>query len=217
MPNFFVKKLTPKYHQMLELYLEEYTPYIVYCCEKKRFLKNHWEDMESFIKIELIKLFHKKYKYTDFDWVVRCVIRRKVTDFVNYYMSRNKNIKFDNQLRGENDDIESVQNEHFDKESMRIHKESKDVNKDKNIEVVKSIYNEICQEPTKFKFNDWDRELFEVAIELYELGYEVEKSDLLECMGYEQNELQKFTVKLLSLRNKIKANLGIDLGEDNVF
>jgi len=206
LPNFFVVKATPKLHKEFEEYVEEYLPYVKYVCKKRLFLKSQWEDMEQFILTELISIYHKKNKYDDFDWVVRSVIRRKAIDFTCYYIKRNENIIFEDEVSTDN---ENTKMSKFyvakSKQTFEKHEESQKI-----IEFILEIQYKINTVPYNVNFSDWDREYIEVVLELYEYGYEATKIDIMECMGYDKDETTKFNSKLLSFRNKMRKNLDID-------
>jgi hypothetical protein len=167
--------------------------------------------MEQFIVVELISVYHKKYKYDDFDWVVRAIIRRKVLDFVSYYIRRNKDLIFTNQTHNNFMDSYSTSKnecpERFQTNNIFSNFEQMIFDKNqKSLEIIdyfKVVNEKINSLPNKVYFSDWDRELMEVALELYEYGYNVSKDDLLECLGFESDELHKFSGKLNSFRNKV--------------
>ena len=75
----------------LNEFLSKYENDIVRACAKrKHYLNDECKDCEQFIRIEIIKVFKKKYTYENFDKVVRSVIKRKTIDFSKF---RNNDIK----------------------------------------------------------------------------------------------------------------------------
>jgi hypothetical protein len=196
-------------------YVDEYLPYIRYVCRKRQFLKNQWEDMEQFIVTELLAVFHKRDRYDDFDWVVRSIIRRKAIDFTSYYIKRNENIMFEDEINDKDgaskksDHDSGIMSSFYAEKALLVNKE-KDISM-KIIEFILEIQHRICKGQYSTCFSDWDREYLEVILELYQLGYEVLKKDIMECMGYEPNEITKFNSKLLSFRNKLKKHLDLEV------
>lgn len=222
MPIFFVEKLTKFQNDAVE-FLDEYKPYIKFCCEKKQFLKNQFEDMESFVCTELLALFHKRNKYTDFDWVVRCVIRRKVQHYVGTYVRKNKKLVFPSTMNNHsgtkgkekhdshNSDLQLIDEKTY--EYMK-HKTTNDEleyrSLKETVDIIRTIYTKIKEQPLCVFFSDWDKEYFEVILELYDLDSELDKKDIMECMGFEKDESAQFNSKLLSLRTKLKSYFNVD-------
>jgi len=178
--------------------------------------------MESFVCTELLALFHKRNKYTDFDWVVRCVIRRKVQHYVGTYVRKNKKLVFPSTLKIDSR-VSDKREKHTDDSTLNMdektyeymkHKTVKDEVKRKElketIEVIRDMFNKIKEHPLCVFFSDWDREYFEVILELYDLDSELEKKDIMECMGFEKDEGAQFNSKLLSLRTKLKSYFNVE-------
>jgi len=198
-------------------FLEEYRPYIKFCCEKKQFLKNQFEDMDSFVCTELIALFHKRNKYTDFDWVVRCVIRRKVLHYVATYIRKNKKLVFPSGNKKDNEEDHGNESDfNVDEKTYEYikHKTVNDETKNRllkeTIDNVKDMYEKIKVPPLYTFFTEWDREYMEVVLELYDLDSELDKKDIMECMGYEKGETAQFNSKLLSLRTKLHSYFNVE-------
>jgi hypothetical protein len=199
-------------------FLEEYRPYVKFCCEKKQFLKNYFEDMESFVCTELIALFHKRNKYTDFDWVVRCVVRRKVQHYVGTFVRKNKKLVFpSNEKESSGDDKERSETSLVPDEKTYEYMKHKTVNDEEikkslkeTVEVVRNLFEKIKVQPLCVHFTDWDREYMEVVMELYDLDSELDKKDIMECMGYEKGEVAQFNSKLLSLRIKLSSYFNVE-------
>lgn len=212
MPTFFVFELKPILEDQILEYIQEYEKYIEFTCKKRQFLKEQQDDMKSFIVLELIATYHKKYKYDDFDWVTRAIIRRKATDFTSNYCKRNEDLVFENQYKsgesGRNDDEQTI-NGHYIARSIEDNKDKE--KKERILAFVRDIEHKINCEKYRSYFNDFCREFIEVVIELYGLGYDCSREDLMECMGYEKNEATKFNSKLLAFRTKLKEYLDIDI------
>lgn len=171
--------------------------------------------MKSFIVLELISTYHKKYKYDDFDWVTRQIIRRKAIDFTANYCKRNEDLVFENQYaktEGAGDE-DGVINGHYIAKSIENAKDKEKA--EKIIAFVKDIEYKINSEMYRQYFSDWCREFVEVVIELYTYGYDCERDDILECMGFDKNESVKFNSKLLAFRTKLKEYLDLDLDSLN--
>lgn len=209
MPIFFVD-----YDNRVTEFVKEYEEYIKYNVERRFHLKNQWEDMKQFITMEILRVYHKRNKYTDFDWVIRQVIRRKAIDFQNYFSMRNKNIIFENQC-GEKD-LETVNKiDKFNEERSSLESIKSIQKLDNKIDVINLLNNikEKITNPNLFGsyFIDWDREYVEVCLELYELGCDVIKEEIMECMGYEESESSGFSARLLSFRKKLSKYLDLDV------
>lgn len=175
--------------------------------------------MDSFICTELVALFHKRNKYTDFDWVVRCVIRRKVLHYVGTHVRKNKKLVFPSNTKLKTDDRE---NRHSSEEALIDEKtyeyiKHKTVNDEmknrllkETVDNIKDMYQKIKIQPLSTFFTDWDREYMEVVLELYDLDSELDKKDIMECMGYDKDEVAQFNSKLLSLRTKLHSYFNVE-------
>jgi hypothetical protein len=84
--------------------------------------------------------------------------------------------------------------------------------KNKIIEHIKDLQFKVNKGAYTQFFTDWDREYLEVAIELYDLGCELGRVDLIECMGYDDDNVAEFNSKLLSFRNRLVKYFGEDFG-----
>jgi hypothetical protein len=174
--------------------------------------------MDSFICTELIALFHKRNKYTDFDWVVRCVIRRKVQHYVGTYVRKNKKLVFPSNTKKEcdEDNAHSISEPIIDEKTYEYikHKTVNDEAKNRilkeTIDIVRDIHEKIKIQPLLAFFSDWDREYIEVVLELYDEESELDKKDIMECMGFEKEETAQFNSKLLSLRTKLNSYFNVE-------
>lgn len=169
--------------------------------------------MEQFILMELIKNYSKKWKYDDFDWVTRSIIRRKATDFTANYCKRNEDLVFENQISDSRNDDNIESTKAFGSNAKAIEEFETKEKHERIMAFIKDIYYKICNPPLKIHFSDWGREYLEVVLELYEYGYDCDKEDVMACMGYDKNESTKFNAKLLAFRNKLSEyfNLESDL------
>jgi len=165
--------------------------------------------MEQFIIEQVIGMYKKKDKYgssDDFDWVMRAVIRRKAINFVSYLIKRNSNIIFENEYKS--DDV-NLQTELDQRKSIKKYKENE--KSKKIIELILELQYKITNKPLAALFTDWDREFIDVILELYELGYNVDRNEILECMGYTEKEKGEFNTKIFSFRNRLKKHCDFDL------
>lgn len=209
--EFIASILKPLLEDKVLEYILEYEKYIEFICSKRTFIKEQQEDMKSFIILELITTYHKKYKYDDFDWVTRTIIRRKAIDFTSNYCKRNEDLVFENQYTSKecNDEDSLTINGHYVAKSLENARDKEKA--EKILLFVKDIEYKINSPMYKQYFSDFCREFIEVVIELYTYGYDCSRDDLLECLGYEKNESVKFNSKLLAFRNKLKEILDISL------
>lgn len=192
--------------------------------KKRRFLERYWEDIIQLIIIELITVYHKRDKYTDFDWVVRTIIRRKAIVWTCYYAKRDENLYFPNQNR-ENEGIEEknsgIENDGKPEDILEtsysgarraVELHEKTERERKIIEFVRDLQHKLINS-SKAEFSDWDREYIEVVLELYDLNSSISRQDLIECMGYDDQTVAEFNSKLLSFRNKLHRNFGEEYKE----
>lgn len=213
MPNGFARKGRKKLKKELRKYIEKHLPYIHFTNNKRDELNNYREDAAQHIVQELIKLYPKKYKYTDFDWVTRSAIRRKSIDITNKFGKKDKREVSENtrfKIRDKNtdnyDDSLELQDDlycHRVNESMKDWEE-KTVRKRK-IEYIEDLVYKITYGFLKEEFNDWDREYLDSLIFLYNLGYSnFSKDDIYECMGYDVQDRLTLNSKLVLFRNRLK-------------
>jgi len=154
--------------------------------------------------MNLIKMFPKRFKYTDWDFPVKSAIRRKVGDFsIKHARYSSKHI-YENQCQSNDDNDEFSENSflnfHFQK------KESKTESVEKITELtdyIQYLYKKM-NEDLRNIFNDWDREFVEVILELHVYNNEIELNEIKECMGYDKNQRPKFMSKVNALQLKFK-------------
>ncbi len=212
MPSFFVRKGRRKLKIQLHRYIENYIEYIRYVVRKRIHIRPHWDDMEQFIIMQLIKLYPKKFKYTDFDWVVRTAIRRKAIDFDAKNKRQYRNLVFENQFGTYN----KSENTNLDETKLAITKSHNNWNNKKNSQKVVDFINHVLYKIThtklKNEFTDWDREYLDVLLFLFNLGYDTfDKSELMECMGFDSDETLLFNSRLNIFRMHLKKYFSIEL------
>ena len=208
-PNFFVSQGRPLLENDQEEYIEEYINYIRLVIRKNGYLKSYFEDIEQSIILELLRTYPKKYKYNDFDFVTKTIIRRRVIDYRSNFIKKSNEMVLESDSthvnygsRGE----DSADNcYHFIEKSLELFSSNETSNK--IIDLIKHIQHGINTNPkVSALFNDFDRQFIEVVLELYEYGHEVTREDLMSCMGYEASQSSKFNSKLNNFRNKIQKN-----------
>jgi len=176
--------------------------------------RDYWDDVEQYVVVELIKLYPKKNKYTDFDWVTRDVVRKKINTFRTTISRDLKYFIFDNQQKlspsVKGDEPTSEKLAHLLRKSHVDYKNKKA--RIVILEFIEDIQYKVTKGELKDEFTEWDGEYLEVVLWLYNLGYsEFDSVDILECMGYELNERNKFNSKLSAFRSKLKKNFEIEL------
>ena len=73
-------------------FLKKYEKHTAILCNNRGYyLKGEVEDCKQFVMMNLCKSYPKRYRYTNFDKVVRSIIKRKVIDFSKM---RNNDVKF---------------------------------------------------------------------------------------------------------------------------
>ena len=184
--------------------------YIDYVILNMKVTDSYRDDAKQFIIMNLVKLYVKRFKYTDFYYVTKSVIRRKAIDFRKMESRWGKIVIHESQFRipatGSDGEypvsyLELV----ADQKAVRDYKDN---NKDGSVEVIDYVrriqtligdISDLGQD-----FTDWDREYMEVILELNEYGNSLEYSDIMECMGCKPNERNSFMANLNKLRSKIR-------------
>ena len=180
--------------------------------------------MEQFISMELIKLYTKKFKYSDFDWVVRSAIRRKAIDFDAKIKRSYRNLIFENQKNnplfntfgGTKDkgiNPGDINTDDMFYSGIKSIKKWNDHSADtKVIDFINDIIYKITEGRLKDKFTEWDREYLDSLLFLYSIGYrEFPKEDVIECMGYDLSEALQHSSKLNSFRNRLKKYISLEM------
>lgn len=164
--------------------------------------------MEQYIILELIQTFHKQWQYDDFDWVTRTIIRRKAIDFTSNFIKKNNEI---NESSFHSIDITDEgaalggANSYFLLQALHNHKDSERFAA--IIDHIKHLNYQVNNLPNKIYFSDWDRDFLGMIIDLYENKCDLDKEDILACMGFDETEVYKLNTKLNAFRNKVKKYL----------
>lgn len=194
-------------------YITEYDQYIQYQCNKRFYLKDLKDDMKQYIIMELISSYHTKYKYTDFDWVTKTIIRRKANLFIINQCKSTDLIKSENQLHrhlsasNDSGDVDTSSA----LETFIVLEKFQEQNKSTNIiDYIRYVYQKITKTNLKFCFSDFDLEYLEVVIELYDLGYECTNLHIAENMGFLENQMPEFNLKANNFRRKINEYFNAD-------
>ena len=74
------------------------------CNSRKYYLKDEAQDCKQFIRMHLCRIYHRKHKYTNFDRVVKSVIKRKAIDFTKFRNNDLRNIITESDLFANTDD-----------------------------------------------------------------------------------------------------------------
>jgi hypothetical protein len=137
---------------------------------------------------------------------------------VGTYVRKNKKLVFPSNHRKEDDEKDiSSSGECFIDEKIYEYIKHKTVDDEiknrllkETIDCVRDMHKKIKIQPLFNFFTDWDREYIEVVLELYDLDSELDKKDIMECMGYEKDEAAQFNSKLLSLRTKLNSYFNVE-------
>jgi len=196
---------------ILNQFIEDNKEYVNYVIAKNQVGEDLKDDAIQFIVMHLLKLFSKRYKYTDFYWVTRTVIRRKIIDFTSTQERMIKGNTCEHQVGGNDDITTEVLLNLFNTDTS--YKEEQ-----RAIDIVDYVRN-LNKSIRDFKnlgqlFSNWDREFFEVLLELYDYGNLTDISEIAPCMGYKENEKQEFSLKINSLRTKIRKCITEEKLED---
>lgn len=80
-----MSQVEPESFDEILSFLKQYEKYIKNACDSRSFcLGNEYEDCVQFIKVHLVRAYYKKHMYTNWDRVVRSIIKRKVIDFIKF-------------------------------------------------------------------------------------------------------------------------------------
>jgi hypothetical protein len=155
------------------------------------------------IFLELVRLFSKRHKYTDFDWVVRSAIRKRSTDCFWKIHKKNSRLVREIDTKERTLDFDSLTSDKSIKTEDEVQR------KRKIIEFIIDVQEKIAITGTlRNHFNDWDRELLEVALELFTLEQEVDKKSIMECMGFLPEQESLFVSKIMAFRKKFERYFG---------
>lgn len=93
------------YDSEIVAFLEKYEKLIEKTCNNRRYyLRDETKDCQQFIRMHLCKVYHKKHKYTNFDRVVKSVIKRKAIDFTKFRNNDLRNIITESDLFANTDE-----------------------------------------------------------------------------------------------------------------
>ena len=92
-------------HDELVEYLGRFEQYIGRVSNRRKFyLHDEVEDCKQFVFTQLIKNYHKKYSYSDWEKVTSSVIKRKIIDFVKTRNCNKKSMVLEADLKTEDDE-----------------------------------------------------------------------------------------------------------------
>jgi hypothetical protein len=171
-----------KRHQKLLSEWEEYIQKKVNCTVEIR--RDDKEDAKQYLRLELIKASRNRCKYNDWWQVCKGVIDRRVTDFLNKGRRDRKRHLFENQLLqpfddAEDDDIDYTRLAEIDEE------EPKDVYV---VASIREFFSKVVNGFYKYSFTDWEKECFEILLELHDNGQPYDVDDIMACMGEDERD-----------------------------
>lgn len=191
----------------LELFIKIYDQHIRYVCNsRKYYLGAETDDCMQFIRMVLCKIYHKKYMYTNFDKVVKAVIKRKAIDFSK---ARNCDIKglvnesdFFTDSSGENDsDLDDVGNFMHDRIAVTTHNTYYEFGR-----TIKALSKMVSEDPT---FSKWDRVLIKKVSRCVAHG-EHDITKILEKIDGNRTEVKfRFNMMVKRIRTNINKDLFI--------
>jgi hypothetical protein len=189
------------------LFIDYYIGYIKYKINgtvyRNRSLNKCREDAEQFVILNLLKMYSKRYKYTDWDFVVKTAIRRKINDYFRGVYKKDNNLIFEIDII--KDYEENINNDIY------VDKKKKN-DKIEHLDYVKYLFKRLNDYSDLGKeFNEWEREYLEIIIELYEYDNDITNEDIMECMGLSVYDKPKFSIKQRNFNKKIK---NIIMGEN---
>jgi len=216
------RKLDP----ILEDFLNEYESYIDYrvnvTIDKSKnyhFGETLREDAKQFVMMNLVKIYSKRFKYNsgnelDWDFVIKTSIRRKVMDFSIRYARLSRKLYFDNQIinfsHGDSEGfcqnfIDSFTGSDTQSDSIHSGETKLPFERVDFFDYLTFLKNQLEKNKKVWSyFTDWDRELIDVIMELYNYENGIDYEDVVECMGYDESDKQKFVSKLKSFNKKLE-------------
>lgn len=198
-PNFFfdlgIESLSEEHLE----FITEYEEYIVNNVNYQISNRHERDDVGQYVRLELIKSYKSRYKYENWDHVVKSIIKRRVGDYKNKWLRNNSRIITETELfkysDEDNKNLDNLQTENNAEDfTHKIHR--KDY----------IVYLRQCISTSDI-FDQWDIEYIEILYELYENSYNLDDETLLEFMGYEQHEIGEFRRKQKNFRKKLIMEL----------
>lgn len=116
MRNFFVQIGSKKLEEEILQFIKKYEKFINYNAEARTYLKEEVQDCKSFIIEKLIANYHKKYKYSNWDTIVKSIIKRKAVDFSKGRNNKVSKLVMETDLNGylQNDGVDTERKDYLD-------------------------------------------------------------------------------------------------------
>jgi hypothetical protein len=153
--------------QQHEKFIEEYDDVIreKVCYDVSNI--NDRDDVSQHVRMALIKSFKSRYKYDDWDNVVRSIIKRRIRDYLKKTFRQTNNLT--NEYTEENTSGEEFfyEEKGFNEFIVR-----------EQLDVIKKRV-----ESNKKHFDSMEYEYFEVICEIYECGFIVDDELIMQNMG----------------------------------
>jgi len=173
------------------------------------------KDAKQFVMMNLIKIYSKRFKYSagnelDWDFVIKTAIRRKVMDFSIRYARLSRRLYFENQIinfdRNDNESFcENFISSHDGTNTEHVGESRLSLERIDFFDYLVSLKTHLENNKKVWcHFTDWDKELVDVMIELYNYKDGIDYEEVIECMGYDDYDKQKFVAKLKSFNKKLE-------------
>jgi hypothetical protein len=188
----------------MNLFLKIYDQYVRYICNnRKYYLGAETEDCMQFIRMTLCKTYHKKYMYTNFDKVVKAVIKRKAIDFskarncdIRGLVNESDFIKDDGDNDTDLDDIGTLTHDKFAVDNRNTYYEFG--------KTIRHLVEKVC---TNDMFTQWDRVLIKHIAKHVKNG----TYDIPEILGKMKGDRLEVKFRYNVLVKRIKQYINKDL------
>ncbi len=180
------EKYRPAFEKIVGQFFEKYKNYIDKACrDRYYYLNNEIDDCRQFIYMNLYKSHEKKYSYTNWDRVVRAIIKRKAIDFSKSVNSSK------NGIINETDYAVSVNGEeNVNLHETNIYRDDTFINSLNDAGDVKEILLELRAEILETEgFCKRDVDLIDEIIRSYDDGI-LDIDKILQRAGYKKSECE---------------------------
>ena len=162
------------------------------------------QDIKQRIRLELLKCYINRWKYTTYDNVVRSMVQRRIKDFQKAIWRERNRVKVETDLyRDDEEDKEFT-------EPVEAHQHDLLA-----IDRIKDFHVRATEGDLKHSFTDWEKECLDSLMFLYDEDCSMDLDDIIELAGEETSDKRvraTFSVKFSKFREKMqgyKEEIGI--------
>lgn len=208
---------------ILNKFIEDHSEYLEYSLSKSYVKSELIDDARQYVVMNLITAYTKRFKYTDFFWVVKTIIRRKIIDFTNFQKKLSRGLLFENQFNVSTGSTGTHATDSTETVSIIDYLSEKfnPQNTKKTEGIIVIDYMRKLEERINdlsdigVNFTEWDREYMEVVLELYDYDNEIDPDEISLCMGYTEEDRSEFNTRLMNMKAKVRRC--IEDGEIETF